>query len=169
MGPPDVPVRQSLDVWHQPQPARAEHVPHAVLEAHTSVLLQTRVDVQSQSAHVPSEGPLNVPRWHVSVLSHQPHSLTPRQPLHSVLVRHASGAAQAEASHTQPVQEPPVGPLAVPVRQLAELGHQPQPERIAHALQSVLLVHGSPIIIGVVHTPPVQLSPVQQSASTTHV
>lgn len=140
-----------------------------VLEAHTSVLLHTSVEVQSQSAQVPSAGPPNEPRWHVSVLSHQPHSATPRHAEHSVFEPQVSGAEHALESQTQPVHAPPVGPVAVPLRQLAELGHQPQPARIEHALQSELVEHGSPIIIGVVHTPDVHVRPVQQSAEVTHV
>lgn len=105
----------------------------------------------------------------MSVLSHQPHSARPRHAPHSVVVRQASGAAHALASQTQPVHDPPVGPVAVPLRQLAELGHQPQPAADAHELQSEWLVHGSVIIIGVVQTPDVQVRPEQQSAVVTQV
>jgi hypothetical protein len=142
---------------------------HPVLVEHTSVLSQTSVDVQSQSAHVPVSGPLNVPRMHMSVESHQPHSgWLVRHASHAEYAVHRSGVVHMSEVQAQPVHDPVVGPEAVPVRQLLDDAHQPQPERGVHAPQLVELVHGS-VIVEVMQTPPLQARPEQQSASVRHV
>jgi hypothetical protein len=82
-GPPEAPVRHSEVSPHQPQLLPAMQSPHVVLDWHGSVDAQA-LGTQDQSAHVPLEGPLEVPVMQASVVEHQPH---PEAPVHSPQAR----------------------------------------------------------------------------------
>lgn len=146
VGPVELPLRHELVAPHQPQPLRAPHAEHVVAVAQGSVGVVQLLLVHAQpEAHVPEVGPLAVPPRQELVAPHQPQLPRPVQPPHVVLLAHMSVVPPQVVSVTvQPeLHVPLVGPLALPVRQVLEAPHQPQPLRPAQPEQVVPFAQGS--------------------------
>ncbi len=80
VGPVALPARQVPLSAHQPQPAAPVQPSHVVSVEHVSVPPEQSPEDQSQFAHVPALGPVELPLWQAFVLAHQPHGYTAVQP-----------------------------------------------------------------------------------------
>jgi hypothetical protein len=82
-------------------------------------------------AHVPLEGPDDVPDAHVCVSAHQPHALASvqsSQPLHVEQGSVPLGPpGQDEGAYAHSLQVPLHGPVVFPSRHCSLSTHQPQP------------------------------------------
>jgi hypothetical protein len=85
------------------------------------------------------------------VLAHQPQPARAEHAEHVVEDAHMSVVVvpppHDELTQSQSPHDPLVGPVEEPLRQLLELAHQPQPERIAHAEHVVEDAHMSVVVV----------------------
>jgi hypothetical protein len=121
VGPAEVPLRHSAAESHQPQPEFRVHPLQAPLTVHGSWTLQA-LGYHTQSAQVPSPGPVDVPVRQVLLEAHHPQVLAVvHVPQAWSLLQGSVGALVHEPfSQVRPAQQSSV------VTQLSEPGRQAQ-------------------------------------------
>jgi hypothetical protein len=134
VGPLTVPVLHAEEASHQPHPLVTVQPVQLVSGAHGSVVEPEQLlEYQAQSAHVPVEGPVPVPVWHLLVDLHQPQSDWPVQASQVADDAQGSAAVVAHAPlwQVRPEQQSAVVvQLCVPVRHLHEVpSHSIQPQQ----------------------------------------
>jgi hypothetical protein len=167
VGPPLEPLRHAPPLsGHQPQPARSVQSPQVPDVAQGSLVDPHEVRVHCHVEQLPPDGPVDVPVRHVASSAQKPHEERLVHVSHVVDDAHASVLSQASENQSQSPQLPLDGPKNVPERQSSVLSHQPHPLVPVQALQMVSEAQRSR---AVVHVPPSQARPAQQSASVTQV
>lgn len=127
VGPVESPDTQRPVPAHQPQRDADVHDSQSVLVAHSStgVLEHSKLIHAQSPVQVPEVGPLESPERHAPSQKPQPERAV--HVSQSVASAHESaGPVQSLASQLQSVQEPALGPLAVPTPHVPVSPHQPQ-------------------------------------------
>lgn len=140
-GPAGPPVMQVQLAAHQPQAARPVQSSQLHESSHGSAEAQADA-YQTQSAHEPLAGPLQLPLMQVEVELHQPQAAVPVQASQSYVPAHSS-AAHCKDSQSQSPHDPLLGPEDVPVRQDDVSLHQPQPATTVQVPHEPWLSQGS--------------------------
>lgn len=150
--PVPLPLTHECELAHQPQPARAAHVPQSVLDAHGSVMHAVVVQNHDAAAHVPAAGPVDVPDVHCPVPEHQPQPPRAAHVAQFVLDAQVSGGvAQVPVVQTCPLghawPQVPQLPRSVCVLTHAMAAPEPQgargvEQRSVHALATQVCAPG---------------------------
>ncbi|MCC7539815.1 MAG: hypothetical protein IT379_26570, partial [Deltaproteobacteria bacterium] len=148
VGPLALPAVHAAVLSQKPQPLRTVQASQSALEPHASVPPPEQSDeIQSQSAHEPTVGPVVDPPTQLFVDAHQPQPDRRVHSPHVPLVAHMSvlpPPLHSLESHAQSPHVPLVGPVVLPETHWLLVEHQPQPGRTVHASHVVLVLQSSP-------------------------